>query len=251
MSKIEEYIKNEMNKISDNEMFFSLDLPDDNFQLLELKKFFGDTIDKSILDLGCGKGRFLKHFVKHCSSATGIDISDKLIDHARKNVPDADFVVGSATKLPFDNESFDLVYSIETFEHIPDIESAISEIHRVLKPGGKVVIIDKSLYSIHPIFSVPTFLRKWILERRGKWIYSKNDDIDFKEKYFTLRELDKIFEKYFKNGSSSKISSYGIGQKTEKLIQKYPILKIKFYLTDLVYKYLPFTRFFIVWRWSK
>ncbi len=250
MEKIEKEIKKEMEKISNNTHMFSLDIKDNNFQLLELKKNFIPIKNKKVLDIGCGKGRFLKHLVELGGICTGIDLSDNLIKGAKTNVKKASFIQGSATELPFKDNYFDYIYSIETFEHIPNIKLAIKEIFRVLKPNGKVIIIDKSFWSIHPIFLLPTPIRKIYLESKGKWIYS-NSKIKFKERYFKISTLDNIANKYYKKSSSYKTKNYGLGPKTIKILKKYPIFHIIFFLTNLIYKLFPFTRFFIVWRWTK
>ncbi len=54
-------------------------------------------------------------------------------------------VAGSMTSLPFSAESFDCVYATESLEHAVEIEKAVSELCRVLKPGGRLVIIDKNI----------------------------------------------------------------------------------------------------------
>lgn len=251
MSKaVEAQIKEEMEKIADNPHFFSDDIPADYFQLTAVVDYFGDVRGKRILDLGCGKGRFTKRFTQLGAKMTGLDISERLIAGARKNVPKATFVQGTGTQLPFKDGTFDAVFSIETLEHIPDHEATVREIARVLKPGGKVAIIDKSLYSLHPTYLVPTFLKKWIDERRGTWIYS-GTTIDFREQYFTRRSLDDRLRRYFSRGGSVKLKQYGTGPKTLALLKKYPVLKLRTVIVDTLYQLLPALRFYILWRWEK
>ncbi len=58
-------------------------------------------------------------------SLTGIDISPKSIEVARKNIPEANLIVSPATKLPFNNESFDFVFIIDTFSYVINFEDAL------------------------------------------------------------------------------------------------------------------------------
>lgn len=79
------------------------------------------------LEVGCGRGAF-QDLVPDW---TGIDISESVRPHIRKT-----FVQGSASALPFADNSFDAAWSIWVFEHVPEVEKALAEVRRVLKPGG-------------------------------------------------------------------------------------------------------------------
>ena len=94
----------------------------------------------SILDLGCGEGTRLNLLVSR-GRGVGIDISSKAISLAKKKYPNFDFRVGDLEKLPFENNSFDLVYSAFVFEHLDNPEKVMKEAIRVLTPGGKFVVI--------------------------------------------------------------------------------------------------------------
>ena len=93
---------------------------------------------ENILDLGCGDGSRLSLLSKN---GTGIDISEKAISLAKKKFPKLNFVVGNLEKLPFKDESFDLVYSAYVFEHLENPVNVLSEAKRVLNNDGNLVII--------------------------------------------------------------------------------------------------------------
>jgi len=82
---------------------------------------------KKCLEIGCGRGAY-QDLV---TDWTGIDISDSVRPLIRKP-----FVQGSASELPFPDNSFDAAWSIWVFEHVPEVEEALREARRVLKPGG-------------------------------------------------------------------------------------------------------------------
>ena len=108
-----------------------------------LLKFFGDLTDKRVLDVGCGKGRFARVLGEQFPGADvwGLDISEEMLSFAPACVKTQ---AGSMTELPFAASSFDCVYATESLEHAVEIERAVSEMCRVLKPGGRLAIIDKN-----------------------------------------------------------------------------------------------------------
>ena len=90
------------------------------------------------LDLGCGTGNYTLELARRGFDVVGIDASVRMVEMARKK--GANCTVGDAYSIPFPDGSFDLVMSITMFEFIHDPEKVLGEIHRVLKPGGEVII---------------------------------------------------------------------------------------------------------------
>lgn len=93
---------------------------------------------QNLLEVGCGTGLILSRLRDAARTARGIDISPGMVQKARER--GLDVVLGSATALPFRDESFDFVCSFKVLAHIPDIGKALSEIARVTKPGGKMAL---------------------------------------------------------------------------------------------------------------
>lgn len=108
-----------------------------------LLKFFGDLTDKQVLDVGCGKGRFARVLQERNPEADiwGLDISEEMLRFVPAGIHTR---AGSMTELPFADSTFDFAYATESLEHAVEIERAVNEMCRVLKPGGKLVIIDKN-----------------------------------------------------------------------------------------------------------
>jgi ubiquinone/menaquinone biosynthesis C-methylase UbiE len=108
-----------------------------------LLKFFGDLTDKCVLDVGCGKGRFARVLQEQNPGAEiwGLDISEEMLQFVPVGIHRRP---GSMTELPFADSTFDCVYATESLEHAVEIERAVDEMCRVLKPGGKLAIIDKN-----------------------------------------------------------------------------------------------------------
>jgi len=96
-------------------------------------------LEKSkVLDVGCGEGTRLTMFSK---SGWGVDLSSKAISLAKEKYPEYDFQQADATKLPFSNNTFDVVYSAFVLEHTLNPKKVISEMIRVCKPNGQVIIL--------------------------------------------------------------------------------------------------------------
>jgi len=105
------------------------------------------TPDKTVLEIGVGTGRLAMRVCGHCKHFTGIDISPKTIERARKNLrgfDNADLVCGDF--LAYDcADGFDRIYSSLTFMHIADKRAAIEKVAELLNPNGRFVLsIDKN-----------------------------------------------------------------------------------------------------------
>ncbi len=90
-----------------------------------------------VLEVGCGTGLLLERIAGFASRAVGIDLSPGMLEHARAR--GLDVAEGSATDLPFDAESFDVACSFKVLAHVEDLDRALSEMLRVVRPGGVVV----------------------------------------------------------------------------------------------------------------
>jgi len=104
---------------------------------------FGDLTGKRVLDAGCGKGRFGRALLGEFPGARihGLDIALAMLRFVVQPLMPC---AGSLTSLPYADGSFDCLYATESLEHAVDIESAVAELCRVVKPGGRIVIIDKN-----------------------------------------------------------------------------------------------------------
>jgi ubiquinone/menaquinone biosynthesis C-methylase UbiE len=102
--------------------------------------------DKDVLEVGAGTGLIMEGLKELANRQVGLDISSGML----KSAVDRGFEVvqGSATDLPFESEQFDLAYSFKVLAHVPDIEEALQEMSRVLKPGGYLVAEFYNAYSI-------------------------------------------------------------------------------------------------------
>lgn len=94
------------------------------------------------LDIGCGEGRFCRMLRAEGSRPVGIDPTEPLLARARQLDPDGDYRIGRAEELDFPDASFDLVVSYLTLIDIPDVDRAIPEMARVLRPGGTLLIAN-------------------------------------------------------------------------------------------------------------
>lgn len=99
------------------------------------------------LDVGCGEGRFCRMLRAHGVAATGLDPTPALISAARARDADGTYVEAVAERLPFADAAFGLVVSYLSLIDIPDIQDAIPEMARVLKPGGALLIANLNSFN--------------------------------------------------------------------------------------------------------
>lgn len=113
-----------------------------------------------ILDIGCLNGNFY-NFLKEnnfsIKSFTGVDFSEKLIERAKNRFPEQKWIVSDCKKLPFDDNSFDVVTLMELLEHIEEPDLALKEASRVCKKSGSVIITVPNEERIKDIAHVWSF----------------------------------------------------------------------------------------------
>lgn len=116
-------------------------------ELLAWADYGEDNTPKNIIDVGCGIGGSTLHLAqKFGSKATGITLSPVQASRAKERAAEAGlddlvrFEVANALEMPFGDNTFDLVWSLESGEHMPDKAKFLGECYRVLKPGGKIIL---------------------------------------------------------------------------------------------------------------
>jgi ubiquinone/menaquinone biosynthesis C-methylase UbiE len=146
-----------------------------------LLEYFGDLNGKRVLDVGCGKGRFARVLAERYprASLVGFDLAEAMLRHVPAGVCAC---AGSMTALPFPESTFDCAYATESLEHAVEIDVAIAEMCRVVRPGGRIVIIDKNA-------------QQWGRLKTPEW-----------EKWFGRKELEKLLGRHCAKVSSRAIS---------------------------------------------
>ena len=106
---------------------------------------FDQTKNLRVLEVGCGLGTDGAQFAKAGADYTGIDLTQAAVDLTRRRFELSNlhgtFRVGDAERLDFPDNSFDIVYSHGVLHHTPDTPGAIREVHRVLRPGGRALVM--------------------------------------------------------------------------------------------------------------
>jgi ubiquinone/menaquinone biosynthesis C-methylase UbiE len=118
-----------------------------------LRDFSSGCQGKKLLEVGCGLGVELAWLARFGFDVTGIDLApaavERAAEHLRRLNANGQATIQNVEQMEFADESFDAVYSSGVLHHTPDIQRAIGEILRVLKPGGKILVI---LYHRHSWF---------------------------------------------------------------------------------------------------
>jgi ubiquinone/menaquinone biosynthesis C-methylase UbiE len=97
------------------------------------------------LDLGCGDGSFTAALAHAGAQPVGADVADTALRRARAKHPELDFrLIAIDDALPFDDGTFDVVWASEVIEHIADTARWLSEVRRVLAPGGRLLVTTPS-----------------------------------------------------------------------------------------------------------
>jgi SAM-dependent methyltransferase len=109
-----------------------------------LGPIYDEVLDRlgatTILDVGCGAGRFARMAADRGAAVAGIDITPAFVAIARGHTPEGDFRLGDLQSLPWPDATFDAVTGFNAFFYAEDLPAALREAHRVLRPGGRVAM---------------------------------------------------------------------------------------------------------------
>ena len=141
-------------------------------------------LEPLVLDVGCGEGVFVKVCLGGKKIDVGLDPDEQVVKLAEKSGGYKRVVVSGAEKMPFKNGSFKTVISNSVLEHIEDVEGVFREVRRVLKPGGRFILLvpDKKASEY--------FFYALVLERLGLRRLAKRY-IGFKNKLYKYVHLEK------------------------------------------------------------
>ena len=106
---------------------------------------FAGAAGLKVLEIGCGLGTDGAQFAQAGADYTGVDLTEAAVDLARRRFElfslSGRFQTADAERLEFEDNSFDLVYSHGVLHHTPDTPAAVAEIHRILKPQGRALVM--------------------------------------------------------------------------------------------------------------
>ncbi len=143
-----------------------------------LKKDKKNSDKNELLDFGCGTGPHKARVEQMGYQWTGIDVGDSQEALARKK--ELDVILYDGAKIPIKDESFDIVLSTQTFEHVPDLEVTFSEISRIMKKGGRLIgsTSHSELYHSRSTFNYSPYGFKILVERYGMKLEKIHPGID-------------------------------------------------------------------------
>ena len=153
----------------------------------------------SILDVGCSTGIMANYFSDYFGQVVGIDIDEPAVQYARENFTkdNINFNMGNAMDIRYPKNSFDVVVCAHVYEHVPDADSLMTEIHRVLKPGGVCYFSAGNRLSVkEPHYNLPflsvmprSFAHRYMrITGKGNFYYEKHLS------YWGLKRLIRNFE---------------------------------------------------------
>ncbi len=167
------------------------------FSFAQFTRFYG----QKILEVGIGAGSDFIQWVRAGAKAYGIDITEEAVEHAKQrlslfNLKAEEVKVSDAENIPYEDNTFDLVYSWGVIHHSPNTERALAEIIRVTVPQGRIKLM---IYNRHSIYAFYKYLKYGFF--RGRPFRSLKDIMFYHQesiatKAYSIKEIKKILENY-------------------------------------------------------
>ncbi len=173
---------------------FKREVGDGDVRLRAIRNFLEPLDGRRVLDLGCGKGRFAARLRTGGAGVVGVDLSASMLAAATG----LDRVRASAARLPFAVGAFDAVVAVEVFEHLAAVDAVLAEVGRVLRPGGRLAIVDKNAGSWNDRRPwLPNLAVKWLDEKRGRWMYPGGGPV--RERWFWPGSFRRLLARRFED----------------------------------------------------
>lgn len=186
---------------------------------LECHRFSKEKLEHPVLDVGCGDG-FLARVAFGQQLEAGIDLDKGEVGRAIESKSYKKTLCANVTKLPFKDKSFKTVISNCVLEHIQNIDEALSEIHRVLKPKGRLMItVPSEYYNSDSYFR--GLLEKWGLHKLGE-IYINRLNKTFK--HYHIDDSVTWKKRLKKAGLKMEKADYAIPVKTFHVYERWMML---------------------------
>ena len=148
------------------------------------------TAKTKVLDIGCGHGDFLKAVFARTEHTYGIDSDGQAL---KKNTIIKNKINGSAEQMPLPNNFFDLVVSSWAFEHLENPRRVLTEIYRILKPGGKIIFLTPNSWNYVVWINrlIPRLFRDFLTQK----LYNRQEHDTFPTRYKinSVKKIDKRF----------------------------------------------------------
>ncbi len=114
---------------------------------------------KRVLEIGTGEGAEAEQLIRRGARWTGVDLTRESVDRVRtrltlRGLQFDDLRQASVLDLPFEDDTFDVVFSHGVLHHVPDIDRGQREIHRVLKPGGELIVMVYARWSLNYLVAI-------------------------------------------------------------------------------------------------
>jgi len=161
--------------------------------------------DDKVLDIACGTGIVTCEFAKYAKNVVGLDITKDMIAQAVKaqhenNLTNIKFDLGNVENLPYENDSFDIIFTRYSFHHFLDTQKVFDEMIRVCKSNGKIIVVDVAL------------------ENKYALVYNHMEKLrdPSHTKALTFDEFDILFKN--KNLTNHKQSSYKVDMEVENIL---------------------------------
>ena len=182
-----------------------------------------------LLDIACGAGYGTAILLKHDCNVIGADYDEQAISAAQTKYRHGNFVIADALHVPFKDESFDAVVSFETIEHVHDGHNFLSEVFRVLKPGGTFIgSTPNILYTAHPPYHVKEYGPEEFYRLVQDWF----SQVERYGQYFKLRDrTSDLYRRQFHVLFGAFLEMIGAREKIKRLFQ--PVINVDAKGSDL------------------
>lgn len=173
------------------------------------RKYAVRGLQGDVLDVACGTGDMVLELQKRGCTVTGIDLSEEMLSIAKTKAP-ATYMISDAEQLPFPDETFDAVtcaFGVRNFVHL---EQGITEMLRVLKPGGRMVILELTTPDcalIKPFYNLYT---KHIIPRLGQRIAGNREAYTYLPESIERFPKGKAFLKLLGDSATEHKLTFGV-----------------------------------------